>query len=107
MKKLLLVIVCCLIPMPVKQTIKVKIKKVVPLVFALLFLCPFLSYADESCESCTSPCTIIRPSDDGCNTCSEVVYCKDGQWYSLGISSCTLAHCIKPIMIPNPFEDKK
>jgi hypothetical protein len=60
-------------------------------------------------EWCTefSPCSRSVPAGDRCNTANEMVYCKDGKWYSLGIFSVTTMYCTpRPIEIENLFKGK-
>jgi hypothetical protein len=63
----------------------------------------------ETCEQCPpdKPCGYTQPSQDGCNMCSGETICKNGKWYTYGVTNCTAMGCIGGKEIPNPFEPAK
>jgi hypothetical protein len=63
----------------------------------------------KTCEQCPldKPCGYSQPSQDGCNMCSGETVCKNGKWYTYGVTNCTAMACMGGIEIPNPFEPTK
>lgn len=64
---------------------------------------------NRECSDCTfgKPCSISVLAGDGCNSCTEIVWCENDKWFSGGIISCTLLSCPNFIEIPNPFKEKE
>ena len=68
-----------------------------------------LTLSAQQCAGCAygKNCAISVPAGDGCNTCSQIVWCEDGKWKTHGINSCTLASCNQVFEIENPFKGRK
>ncbi len=98
-------------------------KKLIVLVFAMVFLLPIFSYAEvENCDLCkgfyldnsghlkSELCEKSEPAGDGCNSCTHSYYCvrdKEGNehWYDTGVSHCTLVFCGNlEREVENPFK---
>lgn len=62
------------------------------------------SAEDLKCEDCTAekPCEKTVDAGDGCNTCTISVYCRDREWYTMGMQTCTLMSCLKETRVDPP-----
>ena len=72
---------------------------------SLFLISPAAEVYAKRCDECpaNSPCNVIVPKGDKCNTCEVRVHCSEDYWYQ-GEKKCTFLDCTILTPIENPFE---
>ena len=60
----------------------------------------------KNCDECSAstPCVIIVPKGDKCNTCEVKVHCSEDHWYQID-KNCTFLDCAVLKPIDNPYTE--